>query len=50
MRVQTYDVKLPAAAQAYCDAVLGLAAVREWIESAQRETDFVPEDEPYTRQ
>jgi glutathione S-transferase len=50
MRFRTYGVKLPAAAQAYCDAVLGLAAVREWIESAQRETDFVPEDEPYTRQ
>jgi len=50
MRFRTYGVKLPAAAQAYCDAVHGLAAVREWIESAQRETDFVPEDEPYTRQ
>jgi glutathione S-transferase len=50
MRFRTYGVKLPAAAQAYCEAVLGLAAVREWIESAQREADFVPEDEPYTQQ
>jgi glutathione S-transferase len=49
MRFQTYGVKLPAAAQAYCDAVLALAAVREWIEAALREPDFVPEDEPYTR-
>ena len=50
MRFRTYGVKLPAAAQAYCEAVLGLAAVREWIESAQREADFVPEDEPYSHQ
>ena len=48
MRFQTYGVKLPAAAQAYCEAVLALAAVREWTDSAQREPDFVPEDEPYT--
>lgn len=50
MRFQTYDVKLPAAAQAYCEAVLALAAVREWIDSAKREPDFVPEDEPYSKQ
>jgi glutathione S-transferase len=49
MRFQTYDVKLPAAAQAYCEAVLALAAVREWIDGARREADFVPEDEPYSK-
>jgi len=49
MRFQTYGVKLPAAAQAYGEAVLALAAVREWMDAARRETDFVPEDEPYTR-
>ena len=48
MRFQTYGVRLPPAAQAYGEAVLGIAAVREWIDGALRETDFVPEDEPYT--
>ena len=49
MRFQTYAVKLPPAAQAYCEAVLSLSAVRQWIEGALRETDFVPEDEPYSK-
>jgi glutathione S-transferase len=49
MRFQTYAVKLPPDAQAYCDAVRALAAVREWIDGALRETDFVPEDEPYSK-
>jgi len=49
MRFQTYAVKLPAAAQAYCDAVLALASVREWMEGARRETEFVPADEPYAQ-
>jgi len=47
MRFQTYAVKLPPAAQAYVEAVQALAAVREWIEAARRETEFVPADEPY---
>jgi glutathione S-transferase len=49
MRFRTYGVQLPAAAQAYCEAVQALAAVREWIEGALRETDIVPEDEPYLK-
>jgi glutathione S-transferase len=49
MRFQTYAVKLPPAAQAYCEAVLSLKAVREWIDGARRESEFVAEDEPYTR-
>ena len=49
MRFQTYAVKLPPAAQAYCEAVLALGAVREWIEGARREKEFVPEDEPYSK-
>ena len=48
-RFQTYAVKLPPLAQAYCDAVLSLAAVREWMEGARRETEFVPADEPYAK-
>jgi glutathione S-transferase len=47
MRFQTYAVQLPAVAQAYAEAVQALAAVREWVEAARRETEFVPADEPY---
>jgi glutathione S-transferase len=47
-RFQTYAVKLPPVAQAYCDAVLSLGAVREWMDGARRETEFVPADEPYS--
>jgi glutathione S-transferase len=47
-RFQTYAVKLPPAAQAYCDAVLALSSVREWMDGARRETEFVPADEPYS--
>jgi glutathione S-transferase len=46
-RFVTYAVALPPGAQTYADAVLGLAAVREWMDAARRETDFVRADEPY---
>jgi glutathione S-transferase len=46
-RFQTYAVSLPPAAQTYCDAVLALRAVREWMDAARRETELVAEDEPY---
>ena len=46
-RFQTYGVSLPKAAQDYCDAVLALGAVREWVDGARRETEVVPSDEPY---
>jgi glutathione S-transferase len=46
-RFATYAVALPAEAQAYADAVLGLAAVRQWTDAARRETEFVRADEPY---
>jgi len=49
MRFVGYEVKVPPAAQAYCEAVQSLAAVREWVESAKRETEFVPADEPYAK-
>ena len=49
MRFQTYAVKVPPLAQAYCEAVQALAAVREWSEAARRETEFVAEDEPYAK-
>lgn len=47
MRFQTYGVTVPGRAQAYCEAVQGLAAVREWCGAARRETEFVAADEPY---
>jgi glutathione S-transferase len=46
-RLQTYEVSLPKEAQAYCDAVLALGAVRDWCEAARREAEFVAGDEPY---
>jgi len=46
-RFVTYAVALPAVAQAYADAVLGSAAVREWVDAARRETAFVRASEPY---
>src|SRR5882672_7999277 len=48
-RFQTYVVPLPPVAQAYCEAVKGLPAMREWIEAALRETEIVAEDEPYAK-
>jgi glutathione S-transferase len=49
MRFHTYAVKLPPVAQAYCEAVQALSAVREWCEGARRETEFVAADEPYAK-
>ena len=50
MRFHAYAVKLPPVAQAYCEAVQELGAVKEWKEAARRETEFVAEDEPYAKQ
>jgi glutathione S-transferase len=47
MRFMTYAVALPDEALRYCDAVCKLAAVREWMDGARAETEFVPADEPY---
>ena len=49
MRFHAYAVKLPPVAQAYCEAVQALSAVKEWSEAARRETEFVAEDEPYAK-
>ncbi len=46
-RFETYAVALPAAAQAYCEAVRALPGVRAYVEAARRETEFVAADEPY---
>jgi glutathione S-transferase len=47
MRFRTYGVEVPRMAKDYCAAVESLAAVREWVDAAKRETDFVQADEPY---
>ena len=49
MRFRTYAVPLPPAAEAYAKAVEALSAVREWVEAARKETEFVAADEPYAR-
>ena len=49
MRFRTYAVPLPAQAEAYVKAVEGLSAVREWIDAARKETEFVAADEPYAK-
>ena len=47
MRFMTYEVALPAAAQAYADAVRNLQSVLAWMAGARKETQFVRADEPY---
>jgi glutathione S-transferase len=37
-RFQTYDVKLDRAAQDYCETILALSDMQEWIEAALNET------------
>src|SRR5688572_24554464 len=49
MRFHAYAVKVPRVAQEYCEAVQALAAVKEWVAAARRETDFVAADEPYAQ-
>jgi glutathione S-transferase len=48
-RFETYAVALPPVAQAYCEAVRALPAMREWCDAARRETEFVAADEPYAK-
>ena len=40
-RFRTYDVALSPVLSAYCDAVLALPAMREWVEAAQAETEVI---------
>jgi glutathione S-transferase len=43
VRFTTYDVALDAACSSYCDAILGLDAMAEWIEAAHAEPDEIEE-------
>jgi len=40
-RFRTYGVALSPLLSAYCDAVLALPAMREWVEAAQAETEVI---------
>ena len=42
-RFQTYDVKLDRAAQDYCDMILSLPDMQEWIEAGKAEPAAVEE-------
>ena len=46
-RFVTYAVDLSAPAQSYVDHIWSLPAMRQWREAAERETEFIAEDEPY---
>ncbi len=47
MRLNTYALPLPAAAQAYVDHVTALPGVQAWIQGALAEKDFLDFEEPY---
>jgi glutathione S-transferase len=42
-RFRTYCVKLPSAADAYCERIMSLPTMQEWIEAAMAEPEEVPE-------
>jgi glutathione S-transferase len=46
LRFETYEVALPPRAQAYCDSLLRLPALREWCNAARAESERIPEFEP----
>lgn len=46
-RFHTYQVKLPALAQAYADHIRSLPAMQKWIAGANTERDFLVSQEPY---
>src|SRR5262245_60447608 len=42
-RFRTYDVELDDVADRYCDAIMAMPAMREWIAAAEREPDELEE-------
>jgi glutathione S-transferase len=42
-RFSTYDIALTAEAAEYCDTILEMEPMREWIDAARAEPDEVPE-------
>ncbi|HSW19218.1 MAG TPA: glutathione S-transferase family protein [Ramlibacter sp.] len=47
MRIRSYALPVPDHIHAYIERVCALPGVKEWIEGALAEHDFVPFDEPY---
>ena len=47
MRFKTYAVPLAPEGRRYCEAMRAAPGVRDWVDDALRETEFVAEDEPY---
>jgi glutathione S-transferase len=47
LRFRTYAVELPPPCRAYCEAMLALPALREWIEAAERESESIPQFDLY---
>jgi hypothetical protein len=47
MRFKTYGVALDGEAAKYAKAMRESAAITAWVSAALKETEFVPEDEPY---
>ena len=47
MRFRTYAPALSPATERYCEAMRAAPGVQAWVAEALKETEFVPEDEPY---
>ena len=47
LRFRTYEVDLAGPARAYCDALLALPAMQEWIAAAEREAESIAQFELY---
>lgn len=47
MRLRSYALPVSAATRAYIERVTAVPAVRQWIDDALAERDFIAEDEPY---
>jgi glutathione S-transferase len=45
MRFRTYGVSLDGRCRDYCDRIVGLPEMREWIEAARSEPDEIEEFE-----
>lgn len=48
-RIRTYALPVGPAAAGYVDRVLATPPMRQWVEAALAEKDFIEEDEPYRR-
>jgi glutathione S-transferase len=49
-RLRTYALPVPAEVGAYMARIFALPAMRQWVDAARAEHDFLPFDEPYRSQ